>query len=205
MTRTETILLHRWLAAVPVALAAAAVAYLLFANADRKSTSPEDLVRALEQAREGQWDFAMAGTRAYLLDYPDDPFGHFLLGQCYLYGTRLQVTMASGELETALKLHERTGSLGAMQGRMEPDDFVYRVYKIRAVAELRIVRESMAYSLPRPFVVRHLHACLNEIRAGLERFPGDDFLLGMKAEVEQVLEEMNIAPPANPAEEPRAV
>ena len=72
-----------------------------------------DILKAHEIARNGDWENAFGIARHYVLLHPNDPIGHFLLGQCYLYGSHVQLTLASGELETALKIHERSGSMGA--------------------------------------------------------------------------------------------
>jgi len=202
VTRQQTILLHRWLVALPLLVAAGLIA-LAFLSPEHMSGEREVLpiANVHDLARDGNWEAAMYHCRQYLLKYPDDPFAHFLLGQCYLYGPRLQLTHADGELETARALHERLGHLGGMTNRMESRDFLYRVYKIRAVVQLRIAREGMVLNLPRPFIERHLRNCIRQLRTALAEFPADEFLEGMREEVMKVLEEMEIEVEEDPPAE----
>ena len=175
-------------------LVVAAIVAVAFLSPERVSGERQvmPIANVHELARSGDWESAMYQCRQYLLKYPDDPFAHFLLGQCYLYGPRLQLTHADGELETARALHERLGHLGGMTNRMESRDFLYRVYKIRAVVQLRIAREGIVLRLPRAFIERHLRACNRQLRTALAEFPGDDFLQGMQEEVNKALKEMRI-------------
>jgi len=195
VTREDVIIRHRWMVVLPLLIGAAFATIAFVVPMTRAQAAPPDINHAHDLAREGQWDQAMQLCREYMIALPGDPVGHFLLGQCYLYGPRLQLTQAAGEFETALAIHDRTGSMGAWQGRVESSDFSYRVFKLRAVVELRIVREGITLLLPRSFIEQHILACLSEIRRALELFPGDTFLIEMKAETEKLLEELKITPP----------
>ncbi|MBI1319438.1 MAG: hypothetical protein GC168_10900 [Candidatus Hydrogenedens sp.] len=195
MTREDVIVRHRWMVLLVLLVAGAFIGIAFVVPMTRGHEQPADILAAHDLAREGHWEEAMAMTRQFLLEHPEDPVGHFLLGQCYLYGPRLQFTQAAGELETALAIHDRTGSMGAWQGMVEPSDFTYRIYKLRAIVELRIVHESINLRLPRGFVEKHLLACLEEIRSGLELFPGDAYLTDMQTETEKLLDDMKIVPP----------
>lgn len=186
---------HRWLMLLPV-LVATALGGIVFAGpAMRPALAAADILAAHEQAGKGDWSGAMVVARVYTVQNPACPVGHFLLGQCYLYGDRVQLTLASGELETALRLYERSGNLGAWEGVVEGKDFMYRVYKVRAVVELRIVREALNYHLPVPFIRRRLLEGIEQVQRGLEIMPDEPSLLEMKAAMKKLLDELRVQPP----------
>ncbi len=186
---------HRWLMLLPVLVVALLGAAVFGGPLLRPVAAASDILAAHEQARNGDWAGAMLAARAYAAQHPDCPVGHFLLGQCYLYGERVQLTLSSGELETALKLYERTGKLGAWEGIVEGPDFMYRIYKIRAVVELRIVREALNYHLPVPFIRRHLLEGIEQVKRGLEIMPDEPSLMEMEAAMKKLLDELRIQPP----------
>jgi hypothetical protein len=161
----------------------------------RPAAPPPDILSAFEIARQGDWDSALAISKAYVLTHPQDPVGHFLLGQCYLYGKRVQLTLASGEFETALNIHERTGALGAWEGTLAPEDFAFRVCKVRAVVELRVVREAINFQLPLAFIRRHLLAGMEQVKMGLQLKPDDANLKEMESAMRTLLDELRDGPP----------
>ena len=192
--REALIARHRWLLLLPVLVAGTLLVLVMAWPVLRPAAAPPNILVAHEIARNGDWDAALNIAKAYVLATPDDPVGHFLLGQCYLYGGKVQLTLASGELETALRIHERTGALGAWEGTVDPLDFLYRVYKIRAVVELRIVREAMNYQLPLPFIRRHLLAGIEQVEMGLQLKADDAALKEMHTAMQKLLEDLRLAP-----------
>ena len=198
--RQTVIARHRWLLLLPMLLVSVALGLLMGLPMLRPARPAPDIVQAYEAAKRGEWEIAAEEARRYVLAQPEDPIGHFLLGQAYLYGPRLQLTIAAGEMETALRLHERTGSLGAWAGTLDSTEFVYRVYKIRAVVELRIVREAISYELPVNFIRRHLLAGLEQVRMGLQVKPGDPEIKEMEDALTRILQDLRLPPPPLPAE-----
>lgn len=190
--------LHRWLLLLPV-LATLAIGAVAMAWPELQAKPAPDILTAHALAKNGDWDTAFALSRAYVLQHPEDPVGHFLLGQCYLYGTHLQFTISSGELETALSLHERTGSLGAWEGTMDSAEFRYRLYRVRATVELRVVRESLSFGLPLAFIRQHLKDGEAQVAKALELKPGDPELTGMQRAMEELNRDLvKLAPSKSP-------
>jgi hypothetical protein len=202
--RQAVIARHRWLMVLPVLIASAALGVVYGAPLFRPALGPQDILAAHERAREGDWTTAFLVARAYTVQHPECPVGHFLLGQCYLYGERVQLTLASGELETALRLYERTGNLGAWEGIVDGPDFMSRVHKIRGVVELRIVREALNHHLPVPFIRRHLLEGIEQVKRGLELMPGESSLIEMEAAMRKLLDELRLAPPPRPLDDSNA-
>lgn len=196
--RAALVARHRWLMLLPVLVGACLLLLVMGWPVLRPASPSPDILAAHEVARNGDWDTALEISKHYVLLHPEDPVGHFLLGQCYLYGKRVQLTLASGELETALHIHERTGNLGAWAGTVEPVDFAFRIYKVRAVVELRIVREAISFQLPLPFIRRHLLAGMEQVKMGLQLKPDDASLKEMEAAMRALLDQLRNGPPFAP-------
>jgi hypothetical protein len=192
--RLAVIAWHRWLILLPVLLGIG-IAALALAWPELQAKPGPSILDAHQLARNGDWDTAFAMSRAYVLEHPEDPVGHFLLGQCYLYGNHLQFTISAGELETALQLHERTGSLGAWEGQIDSTEFRFRIYRVRATVALRIVRESLAFGLPISFIRQHLKDGLEQVNKALELKPGEKELLDMRDAMEQLNKDLVLLAP----------
>ncbi len=193
--RAALVAWHRWLLLLPVLAGGSLLVLVMAWPLLRPATPPPDIRQAHELARNGHWDTAFDICKDYVLMHPNDPVGHFLLGQCYLYGKRVQLTLASGELETALNIHERTGTLGAWEGTMTPEEFAFRIYKVRAVVELRVVREAINFQLPLDFIRRHLLAGMEQVKMGLQVKPEDPNLQEMESAMRTLLDELRDGPP----------
>jgi len=196
--RQSVIARHRWLLLTPLLAGSGAVAALMALPLLYPATPAPDIREVHERAKNGDWEYATEQARRYVLLHPEDPAGHFVLGQAHLYGPQLQLTLATGVLETALRIHERTGSLGAWNNVLDPTEFVFRIYKIRAVVELRIVQEALQYDLAVTFVRRHLVAGLDQIRMGLQLKPDDPEAKEMEAVLKRLLDDLRNHPAPPP-------
>jgi len=91
----------------------------------------------LEQAEQfyldGQYDAAIPLLKRHLLAYPDDVAGHFYLGSSYTLASEgFHLTLARGELETALAQYHRSGAKVSPIERFSSADY----FELRCHLEL---------------------------------------------------------------------
>ena len=73
----------------------------------KKKPTDKELVEAWTLCENLEYEKAFPLVREYLLQYPDNPVAHYLLGKCYQQREQPALTLAKGELDMARFLFER--------------------------------------------------------------------------------------------------
>jgi len=158
----------------------------------------------LEQAdaffSEGRADEALLLAKQYLCDYPEDASAHYLLGACYRAVTPPWLTLAEGELGTALACFRRTGRRGALSRFDSDHDFELAVHRGRALIGIAWLREAMDRGLRGQYLAKLAGQCLEHVREGLRLAPGHPELREMQVMLETFVEERPPPRPALPGE-----
>jgi tetratricopeptide (TPR) repeat protein len=106
------------------ALSVLGLAVLALTGCSRDDGSLEDAERVYLA---GRYDEAVPLLKEYLLRHPDDAGAHFYLGSSYLLQDDPWLTLAEGEIETALALFERSGKVSPIP-RFSDTYFELRCY-----------------------------------------------------------------------------
>lgn len=142
---------------------------------------------------------ALPLVREYLCRHPDDASAHYLLGACYRAVNPPELTLADGELETALACFQRTGRRGALKRFDSDRDFELFAHRGRALVGFAWLREAMDRGVRSEYLVKLARECLEHVEAGLRLDPEHVELKEMKETLEGILEgrppESRPAPP----------
>ncbi len=111
------------------------------------------LARGERLILDAKWHEAMQPLKQCLLIQPDNPGAHFYLGRAYLnarFGATIppwRLTVALGELETALRTFERHGRVQPLD-RYTPQQFEVMCHVTKAQAHLRKIEFGMGTGIP---------------------------------------------------------
>lgn len=145
---------------------------------------------ALAQAREGHWDTAMTDTKAILLDYPTAGAAHFLLGQCYLYGDKVNLVQSQGELRTAWEIFRRDKTYAPWEKEFTPEQYEMKLHTVMAAMHMRWISEALALGAPFPLIRQRIEDELKpHIWKGLKLDPDNPFMKNLDATVKEMLKE----------------
>ncbi len=178
--------------------AAAAVLVVSACGHDRESAALLEQADAILSANRPAEALPLA--KEYLLRHPDDASAHYLLGACYRAVSPPQLTLADGELETALACFERTGRRGALKRFDNDRDFQLFAHRGRALVAFAWLHRAMDRGVRREYLVKLAGQCLAHVDAGLRLDPKHAELQEMKETLEVLLKkrppESRPAPPA---------
>jgi hypothetical protein len=163
---------------------------------------PVDLETTFDQAhakaKAGDWKGAMADAKALLIDHPDSTTGHFLLGQCYLYGENTNITHAQGELRMAWELFRPERRYEPWEDDMTWEEYEVRIHTVMAAMQMRWVSEALRAGIPWNTVkVRIINELRPHVRRSLKLDPENAFMLELEKTVGDMLKQ-GPAPGARP-------
>jgi len=180
-----------------------AVSFL--ATGCRRSPGEDVLLDSYRLGQQHRWNQALPHVKAYLIEHPDDAAGHYLLGQCYLHVPAPHLTIANGELQTALNCFQRTRDLGVFASLMTPNKFESDIHRRSALVYMRMVREGMTHGLPPGLLRPQLARALEHVRRARALDPASPILEEMEEALVRTSEELEREPglPHRPVRQPR--
>ncbi|MBI2426121.1 MAG: hypothetical protein HYV27_25080 [Candidatus Hydrogenedentes bacterium] len=164
------------------AAAMALAAVCLAACEPAPDESPaQRLIAAYQMGQEYEWDAARAYAKAYLQVFPEDASGHFLLGQSYLRIPVPNLTMAEGEIMTAIRLFDAHGQVGALEPVLAAPDFEFNLQLEAARTYVRAFREVLVQGFPVSQNLGLLEMARDHVDRGLALQPDHKYLKEMRA------------------------
>jgi tetratricopeptide (TPR) repeat protein len=146
-----------------------------------------------------RWEEAQPLVKAYLIQHPEDPSGHFLLGRTYLHQQPPYLTMAEGEFETALALFRKRGDCGGLAEALPGAEFESAVHREIARAQLRWAYEAMRVGIPFSRIRPRLEKALDNVQQGRALTPDSEPLAEMEQLLRAYLEHPDSPPSPPPA------
>ena len=137
---------------------------------------------------EERWSEALPLAKRYVNAHPEDPSGHLLLGQAYLYASPPYHTVAVGEFQVALGLERATHDVGELRGLMDQDTFLLTAYEETAYAHVEWITLARGLDVPVSFVVPRLHDAMGAVVQALAIDENDATLLRLKERIAYYLD-----------------
>jgi len=168
-----------------------------------KKPTDKELVEAWTLCENLEYEKAFPLVREYLLQYPDNPVAHYLLGKCYQQREQPALTLAKGELDTARFLFERDGDLSVLDKAMTAEEFQATLHCDTVLVLLRTVIEAEEDGLPPEDGIPILHIALEHAQKAAEFNPKSPFILDLAHTLESMLDAAEHAPKNKPQEIPQ--
>ena len=137
---------------------------------------------------EERWSEALPLAKRYVNAHPEDPSGHLLLGQAYLYAPPPHHTVAVGEFQVALGLERTAHDVGELRAVMDQDTFLLTAYEETAYAHIGWITKARALGVPVSFVVPRLHDAMGAVEQGLAIDASAVLLLQLKERIAYYLD-----------------
>lgn len=153
-----------------------------------ENPGPEILRRAWDLGEEYHWEEAGGLARSYLLSHPGNAPAHFLLGRSFLHGAPPRLTLAEGELRTALRCFRDNRDLGPLAELHRENEFEAAIHRELARTEMRWMREAALKNMPAHILRPRVKRALEEVRKGRELDPACPVLADMETTLEQYIQ-----------------
>lgn len=153
--------------------------------------------QAYNRGQTDEWPEARALVKRYLVKHPDSAAGHLIYGRSYLRVPEagLNLTIAHGELETALALFEASRDLGPLADVWTEGQFEGHIHHELATVYMRRIHALGDSRLAGSLLVHDLEAAERHVIAGLQADPDSESLQQM-SEVLRKLIAASGKPPA---------
>jgi hypothetical protein len=149
---------------------------------------PAPLRQAAALGDEQRWDDARPLIKAHLLKFPEDAAGHYFYGLSYLHLAEPELTIAEGELLTALALlRPEDPHIQAATG-MDYATFKGSLHQKTAMVYMRAFREAIRLNIPMELTRDLLTKAMEQTELGLDSNPTSHLLKEYKDFLEETLQ-----------------
>ena len=147
------------------------------------------LLRAHALGEEYRWAEARDYARRYLITRPDSAPGHLLYAKgCLRVALEdMRLSIAQGELETALALFEAAPDLGPLADAWEPNQFLGLIHHELATVYFRRIYEVSDAGVPEALIKRDLERAREHVDLGLQADPESKSLQMMRETIAELL------------------